>query len=117
MRHGEGPSRAFAACSIKVDHGRPYVDALVDSAGCSNTGLSARRISQIEQSEGNVLDMRSQHCGGDQTGFLSGPGFRRTCPEVAQDSDAPLAYDLLSDFMHRGEHAANSARRRVVGHG
>src|SRR5579862_871897 len=117
MRHGKGPRRAFAARIVKMDNSRLYVRALVRSAGSSKTGLSARRVDDIEQSEGNVFVMRPHHCRGDHTGVRSRPGFRRACPEVAQDGDAPLAHDLFGDFMHGGEHAANSAGRCVVRHG
>ena len=59
--------------------------------------------------------MVRQRVGGDLAGLLGGLGVPSPGAEVPQNGKAALADNLLGDLVHRRQHAADAARRGVVG--
>ena len=85
-------------------------------AGCGGEPcVSTVGVDEIQKRKRHVFRVAVENLGSRAAGIL-GAALDRLHAEIAQDSHAAFANDLLSDFVHRRQHTANSERGRVVRH-
>ena len=132
MVTGGRPSSSLSVCAVslrsasasgqrrsptirKIDERGPC-EFRIDAGAAHQFQPASVRIEKIEDCEGHILGVLREDVGGGNAGLDVGADFGDPGAQVPQDADAPLADDLLRDLVHRREHAADAARRGLVGH-